>query len=88
MKIIDKAKLISNRCMPSLTNFKNEYVYVSGGMNPESKYIMASVDRYEISTNTWSKTQPMTKPRSCHSSCALNDFIFVFCGIILNFREF
>ena len=57
-------------------------------MNPETKNIMASVDRYSIRSNSWTKAPALTKPRSCHSSCHLNGTIFVFCGIILNFSEF
>ena len=57
-------------------------------MNPDSTNILASVDRYDIRENTWSKSPPLRKPRSCHSSCTLNDRIFVFCGIAMNFTEF
>ena len=77
----EKATPTTGRDRPSLVNFKNRFIFVSGGTNPQNwDQYYRSVEYYDIATDTWSAAAPLNKSRSYHSSCSLGDFIYVFCG--------
>lgn len=77
----EKAKPTTGRDRPSLVNFKNRFIFVSGGSNPQNwDQYYRSVEYYDIATDTWSAAAPLNKARSYHSSCCMGDFIYVFCG--------
>ena len=55
---------------------------VSGGYNPLNfQEVFDSVDRYDISEDTWKgQVSQLNTARYYHSSCAIADYIYVFYG--------
>ena len=43
---------------------------------------LKSVDIYLIEENVWKESAPLNVARKYHSSCALGNHIFVFCGLL------
>ena len=70
----DKAKLLYDRFGPALCNFKDELIFISGGIGKNS------VERYTIETDEWELAPPMIIERHFHSSVAAGSAIYVFCG--------
>ena len=72
------------RFSPSLVNYHDLYIFVSGGENPrKNTEKLTSVDRYDIANDRWSPSgavPPLNQKRHSHSSCTLGDFIYVCCG--------
>ena len=84
MRKIDRANLLTARQVPSLTNFADRHIFVSGGQDPKWESFLSSVHRYDIQNDSWSRAPALSRPRVGHSSCALNDMIYVFCGGVVN----
>ena len=76
----EKEKPLQGRHYPSFLNFKDRYLYISGGENKWATTYYDSVDRYDILANEWTSAPKLNKKRAYHSSCTLEDFIYVFCG--------
>ena len=74
------AKPLRPRIGPSLVNFANKFLFVSGGRIKHGEEESKSVDFYNIQKNTWSPAPAMNVARSSHSSCVLGEQIFAFCG--------
>ena len=71
------------RSCPSLVNYSDKYLFITGGRNSKFPYEnYNSVDYYKISNNTWTKAPDLKIARESHSSCTLSDKIYVFCGIV------
>ena len=72
------------RGRPSLVNFDDRYIFVSGGRNlSDTRDFLKSLDRYDVTLDKWGETkkQPTLKiGRMSHSSCALGDFVYVLAG--------
>ena len=79
--VTEKAKPTIGRDRPSLVSYKNRYIFLSGGANPQNwDQCYKSVDYYDITSDSWSEAPSLRKARSNHSSCIHGDFIYVFCG--------
>lgn len=60
------------------------YLYVSGGQLNNGSGLchkLRSVERLNLSLKKWEKVVPMNVARSNHSSCSLDDSVYVFCGL-------
>lgn len=84
MKRVDRANLLNARQVPSLANFADEFIFVSGGQDPKWESFLSSVHKYDIQNDSWSRAPALSKPRVGHASCTLNDMIYVFCGGVVN----
>ena len=66
-----------------LINFDEKFLFVGGGLS--GKYpnyeCLKSVEMFTIADNSWKTIREMNLGRNESSSCTLNDFIYVFCGI-------
>ena len=64
------------RGSPSLTNYKDSHVFLTGGENQsldrkkKSDYL-SSVEVYNIETDTWFPAPSLKRARFSHSSCSL-----------------
>ncbi len=65
--------------MPALCNVRDRFVFVSGG-GGNSINALQSVERYDISTNSWQQVPPMQIARANHASCSIGDTVYVLCG--------
>ena len=75
------AATLQGRCLPSLVNFNDEFIFVSGGEKvSDLSIVYKTVDAYNINKDTWSVATSMCMPRIRHSKCALSSHIYVFCG--------
>ena len=68
------------RLYPSLVNFADEVIFVSGGSTLKIYEWYETVDRYSIKEDKWSTAPNLNHARNGHSSCVLGDTIFTFCG--------
>ena len=84
MRCIVRADLICARMVPTLANFEDEYVFVSGGQDPAYQTVLNTVNCYDVAKDKWSQSPAMTKPRVGHASCSLNDRLYVFCGAVVD----
>ena len=64
-----------------MCNFSDMFIYVSGGMNSRGK-IVDTVVRYNINQEKWEDVAKLNMKRWNHSSCALNEAIYVVSGKI------
>ena len=80
MRCVVKADLLCARMVPTLANFADEFVFVSGGQDPAYQNVLDTVNRYDVANDKWSQSPAMTKPRVGHASCSLDDKLYVFCG--------
>ena len=84
MRCIVRADLICARMVPTLANFEDEYVFVSGGQDPAYQTVLNTVNCYDVAKDKWPQSPAMTKPRVGHASCSLNDRLYVFCGAVVD----
>ena len=63
----------------SVCNFKDKYIFVSGG-RVEYETVSNKVHVYELKTEKWFRGPDMNIRRIYHSSCALGNSIYVICG--------
>ena len=61
----------------------DKFLYVSGGACGPDK-CRKSVERYQISTDSWMEMPRLNVGRHSHASCATNSAVFVFCGFSAN----
>ena len=74
-----RAEPLCQRGCPSLANFKDQHLLVSGGMSNEYKCLQ-TMDIYDIKNDRWTTGPAMQTPRIQHSSCVLSNFVYVFFG--------
>jgi len=74
-KTLAMPNLHEQRQSPALCLFKNSFVYASGGKGRNC------AERFDIETRSWEKVAKMNVVRYQHSSCALGDQIYIFCGM-------
>ena len=55
------------------TVYLNGFIYTSGGVN--KPIALNSVERYDISCDTWTEIARMCYPRSCHSLCVFSEIL-------------
>lgn len=69
--------LMPSRSHVSLCNYRDKYVYATGGMirNP-----VRLADRFNLVTKRWETVAALNYERIWHSSCALGAYVYVFCG--------
>ena len=60
---------------PAISAFNERYLFVTGG-----KSGLTNVEYYNIASNQWFKAPEMNEGRYDHSSCCLNEFLYVFGG--------
>ena len=79
---VEKARPSIPRRFPSLVNFCDKILFVSGGWNPSDiKHFHNSVERYDIARDVWSAAPALNVPRMNHSSCVLGyNAIYAFFG--------
>ena len=79
-----RASLLVERSLPSLANFEDKHIFVTGGCKPNSKGSAAqlynSVERYDMEQDAFSWCPSMNVRRTKHSSCTLYKKLYVFCG--------
>ena len=68
------AFMLNDRFGPAMCNFKETYIFVTGGL------ARRSVERYSIMDNTWQIMPELRQERHFHSSVAIHSAIYVFCG--------
>ena len=61
-----------------MCNYKDRYLFVSGGFKFPDWY--DCVDMFDIENDEWNLAPNLNKKRAAHSSCSLENSIFVFCG--------
>ena len=66
--------MLQKRQWASMCNFKDELIFVSGGLG------LRSVERYDLKNDHWKKMPLMNEIRENHASCALGSAIYMFCG--------
>lgn len=70
----------------TLANFKDKAIFVTGGLYGKS---LATVEFYLIDSDLWSLSAPdLNIRRHNHSSCALQDKIYVFGGYNTSMHSF
>ena len=73
---IDKAKCKHAREFPAICNWKDKFIFLSGGDGG-----WRSVEKYDIADDKWEVIKPeMSIVRRRHSSCSLGNYIYVICG--------
>ena len=65
-----------------LTNYKNKFLFVSGGV--EANAVVKRVAKYNAKIGTWSTAPSMNQGRKLHNSVAVGHKIYVFFG----FKEY
>lgn len=60
------------------------HVFVIGGIERtcQGRIPLAEVERYDVTTNAWTRTVSMLRPRAGHRSCTIGNSIYVFGGWI------
>ena len=78
------AEPLTPRERPSLVNFADQCIFISGGRGLSDfsrRNDLYNVEKYDIKRNTWSKAPDLCIARMNHSSCVLDDtLIYTFCG--------
>ena len=71
--------IFSTRLRPSLAGFKEKYIFASGGKIEETGEVTAEVFQYRVSTDSWTIAPALNQGRQMHSSCVVDNSIYV-CG--------
>ena len=78
---VEKAAPLIGRTWPSLTTYRDQYIFVSGGWDPDYYYNhIRSLDFYDHATDEWKTGCNLKGTRHSHSSCILNDTLYVLGG--------
>ena len=85
IKAIERAKPLRPRGYPSLVNFQDRFIFVSGGedlttCSVTSKEYLSSTDVFDVAKNEWRRAPRLNQPRANHSTCVLGDFLYTCCG--------
>ena len=80
----NRSDLLTARMVPTLANFADEFVFVSGGQDPAYESVLSSVHKYDIVNDRWTQAPALSRPRVGHASCTLNDKLYVFCGGVVS----
>ena len=64
----------------ALCNVMDKYIVMTGGMISALFSLRNSVYQFDLEANEWSNLPPMKKSRFMHSSCSIDETIYVFCG--------
>ena len=59
---------------------QSRYLIISGGCDKDKSEYFASVEKYDITNNTWTPAPSMHTPRRYHSTCCLAQYLYVFAG--------
>jgi len=75
------AAALTHRAAPSICNFVDEFIFFTGGFDPDTLESIDSVDIYDVHTDRWRTKAPcLNQARAFHSSCALGNMLYVLCG--------
>jgi len=74
------AKTDQARVIPCEVNVNDKFVFLIGGLLYPTNQALATVSRYEIATNSWSKGPQLNIARCNSSACFLGGNIYVFGG--------
>ena len=75
------AAALTHRAAPSICTFVEEFIFFSGGFDPDTLEPIDSVDIYDVHTDRWPTKAPcLNQARASHSSCALGNMLYVLCG--------
>lgn len=75
------AAALTHRAAPSICNYVEEFIFFSGGFDPNTMESIKTVDIYDVHTDRWSTdAPPLNQARAFHSSCALGNMLYVLCG--------
>ena len=66
------------RSFPSFSKVNDKFLFLIGGAN--SNDYMNSCVRYDVEKNLWEVMPFMIEGRMSHSSCFLENKVYVFCG--------
>ena len=84
IKATEKAKPLKPRGCPSLVNFADKYIFVSGGedLSPGllTKEYFSSTEIYNVRRNKWRRAPRLNQPRANHSTRVAGDFLYTCCG--------
>lgn len=81
MTIHERTPPRSARNCPSLCSFQDSLIFVIGGGSLEDyREFDDSVEVYSTETDTWSTGPSLNTSRMHHSSCAVRQTIYTFCG--------
>ena len=64
----------------SLCSLKDRYAFITGGKSRKGNIGCRTVQRYDLWDDKWVKMPDMLEKRHSHSSCAMNDTLYVFFG--------
>ena len=64
----------------TLANVNDERVFVIGGLDHTEECFSAAVHMFRPSKSMWFEVASLNVARSEHSSCAMHDDVYVFCG--------
>ena len=64
-----------------LTNYKDKFIFVSGGYNYLETKVVA---KYDIENDMWSKAPSIKNSRKLHNSCTIGHNIYIFFGFFKN----
>ena len=67
--------------MGSMCAVDEVYIYVTGGLNDAKDESEKRCYRYFIDGKVWQNVPNMHQARMGHSSCQLQGYLYVFCGI-------
>ena len=84
LQCVNRSDLLTTRMVPTLANFADEFVFVSGGQDPAYENVLASVQKYDVANDKWTQAPDLSRPRVGHASCTLNDKLYVFCGGVVS----
>ena len=59
-----------------MTNYRDEYIFISGGRYKDDIY-PGRVWYYCVQTNRWGKAPDLTLAKASHSTCTIEDYIYV-----------
>lgn len=80
-RVTSLATPLTARLNPSLANFEDAFVFVSGGYNSQNfRQVLTSVEYYSIREDLWTSAPDMINARFGHSTCALGNVLYTFGG--------
>ena len=75
-----------DRCSHALASYKDEFILATGGKILGR--ITAIAEVYSVSDNRWSLIPDMNVERSDHGSCAVENYVYVACGLSSRYYKY
>ena len=76
---VGASPIFSLRKDASLTNFKDKFVYLSGGIFSGGRIALIEVFQYDIEKDSWTVAPSLNERRAEHGSCVIENSIYI-CG--------